>query len=74
MCFSYPPDVPPDSQNLSAARPALAGLRRMPVPCFSYPQMCFSYPDDVPAGTGNRDAAEPIVRDPRRMPHTCFHY
>jgi hypothetical protein len=74
MCFSYPPEVPPDSQNLSAARPAPAGLRRMPFPCFSYPQMCFSYPDDVPAGTRNPDAAEPSLRDPRRMPHTCFRY
>ena len=45
MCFSYP-RRPPDSQNLSAVRPAPAGLRRLPVlPCFSYPQMCFSYPD-----------------------------
>ena len=74
MCFSYPPDVPPDSQNLGAARSAQSGLRRMPWSCFSYPFACFSYPDDVPAGTGNRDAAEPSLRDPRRMPHTCLRY
>ena len=71
MCFSYPPDLP-DSQNLSAARPALVGLRRMPVPCFSYPQMCFSYPDDVPLG--NRDAAQSAVAGLRSMPFTCFRY
>ena len=72
MCFSYPPGLP-DSQNLSAARPALAGLRRLPVlPCFSYPQMCFSYPDDVPLG--NRDAAQSAVPGLRSMPYTCFRY
>ena len=71
MCFSYAPDVPPDSQNLSAARPAPASLRRMPFSCFSYPFACFSYPDDVPGGSGNRDAAEP---SPRTMPYTCFRY
>jgi hypothetical protein len=68
MCFSYPPE----SQNLSAVRPALADLRRMPVPCFSYPHMCFTYPDDVPLG--NRDAAQPAVPGLRSMPHTCFRY
>ena len=72
MCFSYPPEVPPDSQNLSAARPAPAGLRRMPFPCFSYPIMCFGYPDDVPLG--NRDAAQPTVPGPRSMPLICFRY
>ncbi len=71
MCFSYPPGLL-DSQNLSATRPALAGLRRMPVPCFSYPHMCFSYPDNVPLG--NRDAAQPAVPGLRSMPHTCFRY
>lgn len=72
ICFSYPPGLP-DSQNLSAARPALADLRRMPVPCFSYPRMCFSYPDDVPLG--NRDAAQPPLPGLRRMPGgVCFRY
>jgi hypothetical protein len=71
MCFSYPVDLP-DSQSLGAARPALAGLRRMPVPCFSYPQMCFGYPADVPPG--NRDAAPPAVPGLRSMPFACFRY
>jgi hypothetical protein len=71
MCFSYPPDLP-DSPNLSVARPAPAGRRSMPLPCFSYPHMCFSYPADVPLG--NRDTAQPAEPGPRRMPHTCFRY
>jgi hypothetical protein len=71
MCFSYPPDLP-DSQNLSAARPALAGLRRMPLPCFSYPAMCFGYTADVPLG--NRDAAQPAMPGPCSTPFTCFRY
>jgi hypothetical protein len=70
MCFSYPPGLL-DSQNLSATRPALAGLRRMPVPCFSYPHMCFSYPDNVPLG--NRDAAQASPRDPQ-IGYPCFSY
>lgn len=81
MCFSYAPDVPPDSQNLSAAGPAPAGpcfryegdaSRRMPRPCLSYPQMCFGYPADVPLG--NRDAAQPALPGLRSMPFTCFRY
>lgn len=72
MCFSYPPGLP-DSQNLSGARPALAGLRRMPLPCFSYPAMCFGYPADVPLG--NHDAAQPPAPGLRRMTGgTCFRY
>jgi hypothetical protein len=73
ICFSYPPDLP-DSQNLSAARPALAGLRRMPLPCFSYPAMCFGYPADVPLGVRNPDAAQPPLPGLRRMPYPCFRY
>ena len=74
MCFSYPPDLP-DSPNLSAARPALAGLRRMPFSCFSYPHMCFSYPSDGLLGVRNRDAAQAPLPGLRRMPSgTCFRY
>jgi hypothetical protein len=72
MCFSYAPDVPPDSQNLSAMRSAQAGLRQMPFSCLSYPQMCFGYPVDGPLG--NRDAAQPALPGLRGMPFTCFRY
>jgi hypothetical protein len=74
ICFSYPSDVPPGSQNRSAAQPVPVGLRRMPYSCFRYPLPCFSYPDNVLAGIRNRDAAEPTSRDPRTMPSTCFRY
>jgi hypothetical protein len=67
MCFSYPPGLP-DSQNLSAARPALAGLRRMPLPCFSYPP-------DALLGVRNPDVPQPPVPGLRRMTGgTCFRY
>jgi hypothetical protein len=68
-CFNYPGDAPPGTRNPNAVQ---LGLRRMPVPCFSYPQMCFSYPDDVPLG--NRDAAQPPLPGLRRMPFPCFRY
>jgi hypothetical protein len=74
ICFSYLTDVPPDSQNLSAMRSAPAGLRRMPLPCFSYPAMCFGYPPDA-LGVRNPDAAQPPVPGLRRMTGgTCFRY
>jgi hypothetical protein len=71
-CFSYPADVSVGTGNRDATRATPRDLRRMPLPCFSYPQTCFGYPDDVRLGTESRDAAQP---DLRRMPSsTCFRY
>ena len=70
--FSYSADVLLNVTSRGAARPAVTGLRSMPLPCFSYPHMCFSYPDDVPLG--NRDAAQPAEPGLRSMPFTCFRY
>ena len=50
---------------------ALGDVRRMPVPCFSYPIMCFSYPAETLIGNG--DAAQPEPDGLRRMPNVvCF--
>lgn len=74
MCFSYPPDLP-DSQNPSAVRSAPAGLRRMPLPCFSYPAICFSYPPDALLGVRNPDVPQPPAPGLRRVTGgTCFRY
>jgi hypothetical protein len=72
MCFSYPADGSAGTPNRDSTRATPLDLRRMPVPCFSYPQTCFGYPDDGRLGTGNGDAAQP---DLHRMPLTCcFRY
>jgi hypothetical protein len=48
------------------------GLRKMPYPCYSYPNMCFSYPDDAPWAAPGRDAV-PSLPGLRGMPFgTCF--
>lgn len=63
-CFAYPSDTPQ----------AVSSPRRMPLPCFSYPNMCFNYPDDAPLGNGNHDGAQPASPELRSMPYPCFRY
>ena len=70
-CFSFPAEMPPGAGNRDAARAALGDIRRMPVPCFSYPMMCFSYPPETLIGNGG--AAQPEPDGLRRMPNVvCF--
>lgn len=70
MCFSYPQR----GENRGATRLASPGLRQMPYPCYSYPQMCFSYPGYEPRGGGDLGTARPPATGLRRMPLTCFRY
>jgi hypothetical protein len=74
MCYSYPGNVPSDSTRRDASREARRGLRKMPNPCYSYPNMCFSYPGDEPWDTPSREAAPPLP-GLRQMPGgPCFRY
>ena len=64
-CFSFPAEMPPGTGHHD--------LRRMPLPCFSYPIMCFSYPPETLIGNG--DAAQPEPGGLRRMPNVvCSRY
>ena len=70
-CFGYPADQSPGGRNDDIAQAARRGLRKMPYPCYSYPNICFSYPDDAPWSTPGQDAVPAL----RRMPSgSCFRY
>jgi len=71
-CFSYPSDFPPGGTNEDASQAARRGLREMPYPCYSYPNMCFSYPGEALRSIPGRDTVPPALR---RMPGgPCFSY
>lgn len=72
-CYSYPADVPPGSGNDEAMQAVRRGLRKMPYPCYSYPNMCFSYPDVAPWAAPGRNAV-PAPPGLRQMPFSCFRY
>lgn len=74
-CFSYPGSASPHEANRGAARAARSDLRKMPYPCYRYPNVCFSYPDGMPRGGGSPAAGQAPPPGPRRMPFgTCFRY
>jgi hypothetical protein len=66
LCFSYPAAAPASIPSREAAQAARRDLRRMPNPCYSYP--------DVPQGGRDPGAAQPSQPGLRRMPMTCFRY
>jgi len=66
--------MPPGGANKGTVRAARRGLREMPYPCYSYPNMCFSYPGDEPWDTPGSEAVPPLP-GLRQMPFgTCFRY
>jgi len=74
-CYSYPADMPPGGTDTGTARVARRGLREMPYPCYSYPNICFSYPGDEPRDTPSRDVTPSVPPDLRQMlGGPCFRY
>jgi hypothetical protein len=69
-CYNYPADGPAAPPDHDARR----DLRRMPLPCYSYPSMCSGYPDDMPPG-GNPGVVGSAPPGLRQLPtSTCFRY
>jgi hypothetical protein len=74
-CYSYLSKAPPVSANRDAGQAARPGLREMPYPCYSYPNMCFSYPGDAPWGSPGPAAAPSARSGLRQVPFgSCFRY
>jgi hypothetical protein len=74
-CYGYPADLPPGDAKDAGAQPYQPQLRRMPYPCYSYPNICFSYPGDEPRDTPSRDVTPSVPPDLRQMlGGPCFRY